>query len=124
MVRVKQAMGVFIIGTAVYYGYVAYEGFSSRWVDPTEVAAGVNEKLQAGWTGSLEQGLTDAQRDGKLVLVDFWATWCKNCLTMDRTTLQDPDVVASLADYVKVSQDVSRTLNSVGVAVGFDAGIV
>ena len=106
MVRVKQAMGVFIIGTAVYYGYVAYEGFSSRWVDPTEVAAGVNEKLQAGWTGSLEQGLNEATRDGKLVLVDFWATWCKNCLVMDRTTLQAPAVIESIAEYVKVKAQV------------------
>ena len=48
MVRVKHAMGLFILGTAVYYGYVAYEGFANRWVDPASVSAGVNEKLQLG----------------------------------------------------------------------------
>ena len=26
----------------------------------------------------------------------MWATWCKNCLTMDKTTLADPDVTAAL----------------------------
>jgi len=36
------------------------------------------------------------------VLVDVWATWCKNCLTMDRTTLRDPGVDAALDDYVKI----------------------
>ena len=25
------------------------------------------------------------------MLIDIWATWCKNCLTMDKTTLADPD---------------------------------
>jgi thiol:disulfide interchange protein DsbD len=32
----------------------------------------------------------------------MWATWCKNCLTMDRTTLKTPVVEAGLEDYVKV----------------------
>ena len=35
MVRVKQAFGILILVTAAYYGYVAYDLFSSRWVDPT-----------------------------------------------------------------------------------------
>jgi len=53
MVRVKQAFGVLILGTAVYYGYLAYELFSSRWVDATEVASSVEEKLKEGWHSSL-----------------------------------------------------------------------
>ena len=36
------------------------------------------------------------------MLIDFWATWCKNCLLMDKTTLRDPEVSAALAGYVKV----------------------
>src|SRR5262245_3715599 len=56
MARVKQAMGVFILGTAVYYGYLAYGIFSSRWVDPADVRAGVQEQLKAGWYPSLSEG--------------------------------------------------------------------
>ena len=26
----------------------------------------------------------------------MWATWCKNCLTMDKTTLADPTVKVAL----------------------------
>ena len=36
------------------------------------------------------------------MLVDFWATWCKNCLTMDTTTLADAEVKAALDGYVRV----------------------
>jgi thiol:disulfide interchange protein DsbD len=36
------------------------------------------------------------------VLIDFWATWCKNCLTMDSTTFEDASVKAALDGYVKV----------------------
>ena len=102
MVHVKHAFGVFILGTAVYYGYIGYGLFAQRWVDPDEVAESVEALLEEGWYASLAQGLEVAEAEDKLVLVDMWATWCKNCLTMDRTTLKAAPVEAGLADYVKV----------------------
>ena len=102
MVRVKQAFGVFIVGTAIYYGALSYELFAQRWVDPTQVADSVQELIEDGWYPSLSQGLTAAESEDRLILVDIWATWCKNCLTMDQTTLKDPSVQEALNDYVKV----------------------
>ena len=102
MVRVKQAFGVFIIGTAVYYGYLSYGLFSQRWVDPDLVAGSVQELVDEGWYPSLNQGLAAAENEGKFVLVDIWATWCKNCLVMDRTTLADPSIEAALDNYIKI----------------------
>jgi thiol:disulfide interchange protein len=102
MVRVKQAFGVFILGTALYYGYQAYTLFSARWVDPAEVQASVEAQLKAGWYASLDEGLEAARREGKPVLIDMWATWCKNCLTMDKTTFADASVQKALEGYVKI----------------------
>ena len=102
MVRVKQVMGVFILGTAVYYGYLAYELFSNRWVNPDEVAASVQAQVTEGWHASLDEGLATAARDRTPVLIDFWATWCKNCLVMDKTTLADESVKEALAGYTKI----------------------
>jgi cytochrome c biogenesis protein CcdA/DsbC/DsbD-like thiol-disulfide interchange protein/thiol-disulfide isomerase/thioredoxin len=102
MVRIKQVFGVVILATAAYYGYTAYGIFANRWVDPLQVSSSVEEKLKEGWHATLSAGLAEAKRDRKPVLIDFWATWCKNCLVMDRTTLKDPDVTAALANYVKI----------------------
>jgi thiol:disulfide interchange protein DsbD len=102
MVRVKQAFGVMILITAAYYGYQAYRMFENRWVDAGEVESSVQEKLKAGWHSSLTEGLALAQVQQKPVLIDLWATWCKNCLTMDKTTLADPSVTAALDGYVKI----------------------
>jgi thiol:disulfide interchange protein len=102
MNKVKYAFGVFILATAAYYGYLTYELFAQYWVDPDAVADSVEELLEEGWYASLPAGLAEAERDDKPVLVDMWATWCKNCLVMDQTTLKDPAVVAALDDYVKI----------------------
>jgi thiol:disulfide interchange protein len=102
MVRIKQVFGVVILATAAYYGYTAYGIFANRWVDPAQVASSVEEKLKEGWYSSLGAGLAEAKREGKPVLIDFWATWCKNCLVMDNTTLKDPAVVGALDQYVKI----------------------
>jgi thioredoxin:protein disulfide reductase len=102
MVRVKQAFGVFILATAAYYGYESYSLFANRWVDPALVASSVQEQVKSGWHASLAEGLEVAKRENKPVLIDMWATWCKNCLTMDKTTLANDDVKTALSNYIKV----------------------
>jgi thiol:disulfide interchange protein len=102
MVRIKQVFGVVILATAAYYAYTGYGILSNRWVDPEQVASSVQQKLNAGWHSSISAGLAEAKRDQKPVLIDFWATWCKNCLVMDSTTLKNPEVIAALAPYVKI----------------------
>jgi len=102
MIRVKQAFGVLIIGTAIYYGYLAYEIFSSRTADTAQVASSANDKLKEGWHASLAEGLAVAEREHKPVIIDIWASWCKNCLTMDKTTLQNAGVKTALDRFVKI----------------------
>ncbi len=93
MVRVKQAFGVFIFLFAAYYGHMAY-----GLMKP----AGSLAVQEEGWENSLCAGLARAEAEGKPVFVDFWATWCKNCLVMDKTVLKDEEVLDRLDGYVRI----------------------
>ncbi|MBW7863525.1 MAG: thioredoxin fold domain-containing protein [Candidatus Hydrogenedens sp.] len=103
MVRVKQAFGVFILGFALYYGSIAWSlmGMGGGAVEDS-----------GGWVHSLEEGLEQAQRENKPVVIDFWATWCKNCSIMDKTVLKDPEVLERLAGYVRIKYQAEELTQS------------
>ena len=102
MMRVKYVFGVFIIVIAAYYAYMSYTLFSDRIVDQSEVASSVQAMDEEGWLSSLSEGLTMARGENKPVIIDFWATWCKSCMTMNKTTLKEPEVKNALDDFIKV----------------------
>ncbi|NLC82349.1 MAG: thioredoxin fold domain-containing protein, partial [Lentisphaerae bacterium] len=59
---------------------------------------------RAAWDAKVDQ----ARRDGKPLFVDFWATWCKNCAVMEKTTFQEERVKQRLARYVVVKVQAER----------------
>lgn len=93
---VKYAFGVILVILAGYYALTAYNLFTATTLSSPNTAD------TEGWIPSLATGLEEAQRTQRPVIVDFWATWCKNCIVMSKTVLPDPAVKDSLKDYVKV----------------------
>lgn len=104
MVRVKQILGVLILVLAIYYGFEGVRLLNDRYfLDQDSVKHEVESTVDsAGWSHNLLTALEEAQKTKKPVFIDFWATWCKNCLTMNQTTFRDPDVMQRLDSYVKV----------------------
>ena len=90
MVRVKQAFGVFILATAAYYGYLGLRPVR-RSLGRCEGSGVERRRETQGRLARVARRRPAPSRseEQKPVLVDMWATWCKNCLVMDETTLAD-----------------------------------
>ncbi len=112
MERVKWIFGVLILLLALWYGAESYQLF--RGADAVDTrGAHVSSSLdEEGWSHSLAEGLERAKQEGKPVFIDFWASWCKNCLTMDKTTFRNAAVKQKLDGYVKIkfqAEDLSAS---------------
>ena len=61
------------------------------------------------WIYDETKGLEIAKREDKLVMLDFYASWCVACKELDHKTYADPAVAAKLANYVNVKLDFTRS---------------
>ncbi|MDE0552955.1 MAG: sulfite exporter TauE/SafE family protein, partial [Candidatus Poribacteria bacterium] len=64
---------------------------------------------QLDWVYDETEGLEMAKREDKLVMLDFYASWCAACKELDHKTYADPAVAAKLANYVNTKLDFTRS---------------
>ena len=79
---VNRVFAVVLFGFAVWYGWLAWGGFTARaeTIAPAPDAAAASDPTRP-------------------TLVIVGAPWCKNCTAMERTTLKEPSVVEALAKF-------------------------
>ncbi len=97
MVRVKYGMGALILLFALYYAQLGIRGFGSPKA-PAH-ADGSHLVIDGATNIGFAKALADARADGIPVMIDFGASWCKNCEVMDATTFKNETVKERLAGY-------------------------
>lgn len=91
MTKVNKIFGVLVLGFSAYYAYLAYAGFKPCCESAEAFVPGEAVKISSPSEFSLD-GLK------RPVIVDCWASWCKNCTAMEKTTLADDRVKKVLAE--------------------------
>ena len=65
------------------------------------------------WVHDEPAALEVAQKENKLVMLDFYATWCGACNELDHKTFSDQTVVDKLENYITVKLDFSAESDKV-----------
>lgn len=88
------ALGVLLIAGAVYGGVT------------------LTDKGRIDWVYYTPQRFEQAQKDGKVIALEFTAEWCLNCKWLERNVLQTDGVVAAFAAGDVVPMKVDLTGNN------------
>jgi thiol:disulfide interchange protein DsbD len=92
--RVAKAVGVALLVGGIVYG----AGASAA----RERSAG-GEGL--AWLGDEASALALAKKEGRPVIIDFWADWCTACKELDKIAWADPRVREEAARFVTLKLD-------------------
>jgi len=109
MSAIKGVFGVLMLGMAVWVARPAW---------PVLVAAVSGQAVESGHrsvlpfrrvasVADLEAAVREAARQGKPVMLDFYADWCVSCLEMEHKTFTDTAVRARLSQAVLLQADVT-----------------
>ena len=112
MKTVNRAFALLVFGFALWYGYLAWRGFARVAESAVRESPSIGRKALDATPSTFAAVLSDSLKTGRPVLVDCWATWCKNCAAMEKGTLEDEGVRSELDrfDVIRLQAEDMRAL--------------
>lgn len=114
MVWLQRTLGVLLVATAAWIASPLLQSSSDETGSKTMVNGQLQHQIgKASFavidsSAQLDQFLSKAKEQKKLVLLDFYADWCISCKEMEVSTFANPDVNQELQKFILIQADVTK----------------
>ena len=114
MVWLQRTLGVLLVATAAWIASPLIQSSSGEAGSKTVVNGQRQHQIGAASfavidsSAQLDQFLSKAKEQKKLVLLDFYADWCISCKEMEVNTFANPAVNDELQKFVLLQADVTK----------------
>ncbi|MBK8271071.1 MAG: thioredoxin family protein [Planctomycetes bacterium] len=103
------ALAIFMISTAVYFA--CNPDSSAKNDKPAESTQDSGQPGAINWRKEWSAAKSEAASSGKLVMIDFYTTWCAPCKMLEKKAFPDARVVKAASQLVAIRQTPSVKVN-------------
>ena len=101
---VKTLLAFSLFALSLYYAWPLIKKLQLK---PNPSKASKELKNQPRWEKYSVQKVKEAKKQGKPVIIDFYADWCLSCLELDELTFSQPEVIERSSQFTMIKVDAT-----------------